>query len=144
MSSVSEHERLYIMADVQKNHLAEGSDDKSALFSAADVAIIPPGTDYKRRRNALGQSRRLLRNMTGCVEVVETDEGERFLHSRSPVREGLHVCNGCIFHEGTTRGSVPLLCPDNLLARKVAAIQKQSIQSVSDSHLRQLKLPSEF
>lgn len=141
MSSVSEYERLYIMAAVQKNHLAEYPDDKSALFSAADVAIIPPGTDYKKRRNALGQSQRLLSNMTGCVDVVETDDGERFFHSRSPVREGLHICDGCIFHEGTIHGTVPLLCPDNLLARKVATIQKPSIQTVSNSHLRQLKLP---
>lgn len=143
MSTVSNVERLYIMADVQQNHLAERPDDTGALFSAADVAIIPPGTDYKKRRNALNQSRALLRQMTGCVEAVETSEGERFLHGQSPLREGLDVCNGCIFHDGTKHGTVPLLCPENVLARKVAARLKPSIQSVANTHLRQLKLPSE-
>jgi len=143
MSSVNNHERLYIMTDVQKNHLADSPNDTDALFSAADVAIIRPGTDYKKRHNALGQSRRLLRSMKGCVDTVQTNEGERFLHGRSPVRDGLHVCNGCIFHEGTTHGTVPLLCPENVSAREEAAKLRPSIQAVANGHLRQLKLPSE-
>ena len=141
MSTVSNYERLYIMTDVQQNHLAERPNDTAALFSAADVAIIPPGTDYKKRRNALSQSRNLLRQMTGCVSAVQTADGERFIHDRSAVRDGIHVCHGCIFHVGNTRGMIPLVCPDNTTAREKLAATNPPLEEYTDKELRQLKLP---
>lgn len=131
MSKISHHEGLYIMTDVQKNHLAN-PDDMRVLFSAADVAIIPPGTGYMKRRNALNQSRKILRQMRGCVRTVQTHEGERFLHDKSPLREGLSICAGCVYHEGTTRGLVPLPCPENQLARK----KRRLIQDLADGKFR--------
>ncbi len=140
MSRVDQAQRLYIMTDVQQNHLADGVSDTRRLFSARDVAIIPPHSDYKQQKRALNQSRSLLRQMSGCVHSVETAEGEKFTHDKSPIRDGLPVCHGCVFHSGSRKGMIPFPCPDNIAAREDAMAKGDSLSRFSDNDLRQLTL----
>ena len=143
MSNIHQIERVSIMQDVFESHLNALGDD-TTVFAAKDVAIIPPGTPPQKRYAAGQRSSMLLRQMTGCVEVVKAPKGIQFKHTHSPLRDGLSVCANCGFHNGNTRGTILLPCPENIAARKIESQKTPSIANVPDHQLMQPSLLSEF
>lgn len=136
---MSTNHRERVMHRVQQQHLASGPDDLDAKFTAAAVANPRDTGDWKKRRAALIQARGVLRQMTGCVQLLDLADGEYYLHARSPLRdeEGVAICSKCVFHDGPI---IPFVCPEEDDARLGNTSGSRSIKWFDDEELNQPQL----